>query len=58
MSIATFAVMLIGDQPECLRLLRQQKFEVVCADRLANGLAQLKTSHVGMVLVALSLPDA
>jgi sigma-B regulation protein RsbU (phosphoserine phosphatase) len=50
--------MLIGDQPECLRLLRQQQFEVVCVDRLANGLAQLKTSHVGMVLVALSLPDA
>ena len=55
---ATFGVLLIGDQPKCLRLLRQQQFEVVCADRLANGLAQLKTSHVGLVLVALSLPDS
>jgi PAS domain S-box-containing protein len=50
--------LLVGDQPECLRLLRQQQFEVVCADRLANGLAQLKTSPVSVVLVALSLPDA
>ena len=54
---ASFGVLLVGDQPECLRLLRQQQFEVVCADRLANGLAQLKTSPVGLVLVALSLPD-
>ncbi|MGA2787482.1 MAG: PAS domain-containing protein [Verrucomicrobiota bacterium] len=57
MSNASFGVLLIGDQPECLRLLRQQQFEAVCADRLANGLAQLKTSHVSVVLVALSLPD-
>ncbi len=49
--------MLIGDQPECLRLLRQEHFEVVCADRLAEGLAKLKTSPIGLVLVALSLPD-
>jgi len=54
---ASFGVLLVGDQPECLRLLRQQQFEVVCADRLANGLAQLKTSPVGLMLVALSLPD-
>jgi len=52
-----FRSLLIGDQPECLRLLRQQQFEVVCADRLANGLAQLKTSPVGLVLMMLSLPD-
>jgi PAS domain S-box-containing protein len=39
-------------------LLRQQQFEVVCADRLANGLAQLKTSPIGLVLVTLSLPDS
>ena len=58
MSNTSFGVLLIGDQPECLRLLRQQQFEVVCADRLANGLAQLKTSPVGLVLVALSLPDS
>jgi PAS domain S-box-containing protein len=55
---ASFGVLLVGDQPECLRLLRQQQFEVVCADRLATGLAQLKTSPVSVVLVALSLPDA
>ena len=55
---ATFGVLLIGNQPKCLRLLRQQQFEVVCADRLAGGLTQLKTSHVGLVLVALSLPDS
>jgi PAS domain S-box-containing protein len=58
MSNASFGVLLVGDQPECLRLLRQQQFEVVCADRLANGLAQLKTSTVSLVLVALSLPDS
>ncbi|MGA2243214.1 MAG: PAS domain-containing protein [Verrucomicrobiota bacterium] len=57
MSNASFGVLLIGDQPECLRLLRQEQFEVVCADRLTNGLAQLKTSPIGLVLVALSLPD-
>ena len=57
MSNASFGVLLVGDQPKCLRLLRQQQFEVVCADRLANGLAQLKTSPVALVLVALSLPD-
>jgi sigma-B regulation protein RsbU (phosphoserine phosphatase) len=54
----SFEVLLVGDQPQCLRLLRQQQFEVVCADRLANGLAQLKTAPVGLVLVALSLPDS
>jgi sigma-B regulation protein RsbU (phosphoserine phosphatase) len=57
MSNTSFGVLLIGDQPKCLRLLRQQQFEVVGADRLANGLAQLKTSPVGLVLVTLSLPD-
>jgi sigma-B regulation protein RsbU (phosphoserine phosphatase) len=55
---ASFGVLLVGDQPECLRLLRQQQFEVVCADRLANGLAQLKTSPIGLVLLTLSLPDS
>jgi len=58
MSNSPFGILLIGDQPECLRLLRQQQFEAVCADRLASGLAQLKTSPVGLVLVTLSLPDA
>ena len=53
----TFGILLIGNQPKCLRLLRQQQFEVVCADRLADGLAQLKTSRAGLVLVTLSLPD-
>ena len=53
----SFGVLLVGDQPKCLRLLRQQQFEVVCADQLANGLVQLKTSPVGLVLVVLSLPD-
>ena len=57
MSNPSLEVLLIGDQPQCLRLLRQQPFEVVCADRLANGLARLKTSPVGLVLVTLSLPD-
>ncbi len=50
-------VLLVGDQPQCLQLLCQQSFEVVCAGRLADGLAQLKTAPVGLVLVALSLPD-
>jgi PAS domain S-box-containing protein len=58
MSNPSFEVLLIGDQPKCLRLLRQQQFEVVGAGRLAEGLAQLKTSPVGLVLVALSLPDS
>ena len=57
MSNSSFGVLLIGDQPKCLRLLRKQPFEVVCADRLADGLAQLKTRHVSLVLMALSLPD-
>ncbi|MGO9003032.1 MAG: PAS domain-containing protein [Limisphaerales bacterium] len=58
MSNSSFEVLLVGDQPECLRLLRQQQFEVVGAGRLADGLAQLKTSPVGLVLMALSLPDS
>jgi sigma-B regulation protein RsbU (phosphoserine phosphatase) len=58
MSNPSLGVLLVGDQPQCLRLLRQQPFEVVCADRLADGLAQLKTVPVGLVLVALSLPDS
>ena len=58
MSNSSFEVLLVGDQPECLRLLRQQQFEVVCAGRLADGLAQLKTCPVGLVLMALSLPDS
>jgi PAS domain S-box-containing protein len=49
--------LLIGDQPKCLRLLRKQPFEVVCAGGLADGLAQLKARHVGLVLLAFSLPD-
>lgn len=57
MSNPSFEVLLVGDQPECLRLLRQQPFEVVCAGRLADGLAQLKARNAGLVLVALSLPD-
>ena len=58
MSNSSFRVLLIGDQPECLRLLRQQQFEVVGASRLADGLAQLKTAPVALVLTTLSLPDA
>ncbi len=58
MSNSSFRVLLIGDQPECLRLLRQQQFEAVCADRLASGLEQLKTTAAGLVLTTLSLPDA
>ena len=57
MSNASVGVLLIGDQPECLRLLRKQPFEVVYAARLADGLAQLKASHVSLVLLSLSLPD-
>jgi sigma-B regulation protein RsbU (phosphoserine phosphatase) len=57
MSNSSFEVLLIGDQPKCLRLLRKQPFEVVCAGRLADGLAQLKTRRIGLVLMALSLPD-
>ncbi|MGO8836951.1 MAG: PAS domain-containing protein [Limisphaerales bacterium] len=58
MSNSSFRVLFIGDQPECLRLLREQQFEVVCADRLASGLDQLKTTFAGLVLMTLSLPDA
>jgi phosphoserine phosphatase RsbU/P len=58
MSNSPFRVLLLGDQPQCLELLRQQQFEVVCADRLASGLAQLKTTPVALVLTVLSLPDA
>jgi len=57
MSKTPFRVLLIGDQPECLRLLRQQQFEVICADGLASGLAKLKTDPVGLLLTGLSLPD-
>jgi PAS domain S-box-containing protein len=57
MSSSSFGVLLIGDQPQCLRLLRKQPFEVVCAGGLADGLAQLKARHVGLVLLAFSLPD-
>ncbi len=58
MSKPSFEILLIGEQPKCLRLLRQQPFEVVCAGRLADGLAQLITSPVSLVLVTLSLPDS
>lgn len=58
MSNSSFRVLLIGDQPECLRLLREQQFEAVCADRLASGLDQSKTTSAGLVLTTLSLPDA
>jgi phosphoserine phosphatase RsbU/P len=58
MSNSPLRVLLIGDQPECLRLLRQEQFEAVGAGRLADGLAQLKTTPVTLVLLALSLPDA
>src|ERR1039457_4042559 len=57
MSNPSFEVLLVGDQPKCLRLLRQQPFEVVCAGRLADGLAQLKARNAGLVLMVLSLPD-
>jgi PAS domain S-box-containing protein len=57
MSNSSYGVLLIGDQPECLRLLRKQPFEVVYAARLADGLAQLKASRVSLVLMSLSLPD-
>ena len=57
MSNPSFEVLLVGDQPKCLRLLRQQQFEVVCAGRLADGLAQLKARNAGLVLMALSLPN-
>lgn len=57
MSNPSFEVLLVGDQPKCLRLLRQQQFEVVCVGRLADGLAQLKARNAGLVLMALSLPD-
>jgi sigma-B regulation protein RsbU (phosphoserine phosphatase) len=49
--------LLIGDQPKCLQLLRKQPFEVICAGGLADGLAQLKARHFGLVLLSLSLPD-
>jgi len=58
MSNATFGVLLVGQQTECLRLLREQHFEVTCADGLAAGLDQVKTAPVGLVLLCLSLPDA
>jgi PAS domain S-box-containing protein len=58
MSNSSFRVLLIGDQPECLRLLREQQFEAVCTSQLADGLAQLKTAPVALVLTTLSLPDA
>jgi phosphoserine phosphatase RsbU/P len=58
MSYASFGILLVGDQPECLRLLRQQQFDVECAASLAEGLVRLKTSHASLVLVTLSLPDA
>jgi CheY-like chemotaxis protein len=57
MSNPSFGVLLVGDEPKCLRLLRKQPFEVVCADRLVDGLAQLKARRVDLVLMALSLPD-
>ena len=57
MSNSSYGVLLIGDQPECLRLLRKQPFEVVYAARLADGLAQLKASRADLVLMSLSLPD-
>jgi PAS domain S-box-containing protein len=57
MSNPSVGVLLIGDQPECLRLLRIQPFEVAHAARLADGLAQLKASRADLVLMSLSLPD-
>ena len=57
MSNSSYGVLLIGDQPKCLRLLRKQPFEVVYAARLADGLAQLKATHISLVLMSLSLPD-
>ncbi len=57
MSNPSVGVLLVGDQPKCLRLLRKQSFEVICADQLANGLAQLKATRVSLVLMSVSLPD-
>jgi PAS domain S-box-containing protein len=58
MSNSSFRVLLIGDQPKCLRLLRQQQFEAVGADSLASGLAEVKTAPIGLIITTLSLPDA
>jgi len=57
MSNPSFRVLLIGDQPKCLRLLRRRQFEVTSAERLADGLAQVKARHVSLILMGLSLPD-
>ncbi|HTY86762.1 MAG TPA: PAS domain-containing protein [Candidatus Acidoferrum sp.] len=57
MSNSSFRVLLIGDQPECLRLLHQQQFEAVSVKRLADGLAHLTANPVGLVLLTLALPD-
>ena len=57
MSNPSIGVLLVGDQPECLRLLRKEPFEVVCAGGLAEGLAKIKAGRVGLVLLSLSLPD-
>ena len=57
MSNSSFVILLVGDQPKCLRLLREQSFEAVCAGGLADGLGQLKASHASLVLLSFSLPD-
>jgi PAS domain S-box-containing protein len=53
MSNPSFRVLLVGDQPKCLQLLRRQQFKVACAKRLAGGLAGLRSRHVGLVLMTL-----
>jgi sigma-B regulation protein RsbU (phosphoserine phosphatase) len=58
MSTSSIKILFIGDHPECLRLLREQQFEVTSAGRLADGLAQMKPCHADLVLLALTLPDS
>ena len=58
MSTSSIKILFIGDHAECLRLLREQQFEVKCAGRLAEGLAQMKPCRADLVLLALNLPDS
>jgi sigma-B regulation protein RsbU (phosphoserine phosphatase) len=58
MSTSSIKILFIGDHLECLRLLREQQFEVTSAGRLADGLAQMKAGRVDLVLLALTLPDS
>jgi two-component system, cell cycle sensor histidine kinase and response regulator CckA len=65
MSDATLKILLVEDNPGDARLIREMllelpriRFEVELADRLATGLARMRTGNIHAILLDLGLPDS